>query len=507
MHQQGLCGEPTVVQAIGRALAERIGRDRFELWFGSQVRWRIDASTVRLMAPNSFVLDRLRRQFAPDIQLVIRTVCGAEFSAEFQVLEHVSLDASSAAAGVEATSGAAVGTAVANPRSIGNAERPSRSGPNDEVQMSASAARLLRVDAGRADAGNEEGRETRPRKRVTTLSDYVMGEGNRVAWTAAQSVVRRPGVVSPLFLYGPPGTGKSHLLEATCHATRGRDRHCRALQLSAEQFTCLFLEALQGSGLPNFRRKCREVDLLAIDDIQFLAGKKATLVEFQHTLDALARHGRQLVVTADRAPAELSSLGSELVTRLSGGLVCVLEAADYDTRLKLARQFAVETRCTVPDEVLRLIAQETSGDARQIRGALLRLRATSEACGTAVDLDGARRILTDVFAASQRMVRLPDVERAVCEVFGMESRALRDGNKTKAISQPRMLAMWLARKYTRAAFSEIGEYFGRRSHSTVISAERKVGHWMAHGAKLQFGRSSWPIEEAIRRIETKLRTG
>jgi chromosomal replication initiator protein len=277
--------------------------------------------------------------------------------------------------------------------------------------------------------------------------------------------------------------------------------------LSAEQFTCHFLEALQGSGLPNFRRKCRDVDWLAIDDIQFFAGKRATLIEFQHTLDALSRQGRQVVVAADRAPVELTMLGAELATRLGGGLVCGIESADYETRLGIARQFASRDELRFGDDIIRLIATETGGDARQIQGALNRLRATTEATGEPMTVEWARQSLSDLFAAAQPRVRLTDVERAVCEVFGMEAKSLRDDSKSKAISQPRMLAMWLARKYTRAAFSEIGTYFGRRSHSTVISAERKVNRWMAQGASLQLGRGSWPVEEAIRRIETKLRTG
>jgi chromosomal replication initiator protein len=279
------------------------------------------------------------------------------------------------------------------------------------------------------------------------------------------------------------------------------------LFLSADQFTSNFLEALQGSGLPNFRRKCRDVDVLAIDDIQFFGGKRATALEFQHTLDALARQGRQVVVAADRAPAELSPLGAELVTRLTGGLVCGLELADYETRLELTRQFAVRDGQRLPDEVIRLIAAETTGDARQIQGALNRLQATSDALSLAITVELATQSLQDLFSSARRMIHLPDVERAVCEVFGMESHSLRDGCKTKSSSQPRMLAMWLARKYTRAAFSEIGEYFGHRSHSTVISAERKVNRWVADGMKLKLGRGSWLVEEAIRRIETKIRTG
>jgi chromosomal replication initiator protein len=472
MRQEALGSGRDVVSALREGLAERIGHDRFNLWFSAQIQFTIAANTVLVTAPNTFLLDRIRRQFAPDIQIAVDAICGPPTRAEFQVREVV-----------------------------GSPPAADLAAPLPAAPAKSSAIEPSGLQSVSAPAG-----ATR-RRRLATLSSFCVGTGNRVAFTSAESIVKRPGVVSPLFLYGPPGSGKSHLLEAICAAVRDQSRTVRALLLSAEQYTCHFLEALQGSGLPNFRRKCRDVDLLAIDDIQFFANKKATLVEFQHTLDALARQGHQLVLTADRAPAELSILGSEIITRLTGGLVCGIECADYETRLAITRQFVQRDQLQVPDEVMRLIAEETSGDARQVRGALNRLRATGEALDQPITIDLARGTLPDIFASAQRMVRLPDVERAVCEVFGIESKALRDGNKTKAVSQPRMLAMWLARKYTRAAFSEIGAYFGRRSHSTVISAQRKVNSWVAHGAKLQLGRTDWQVDDAIRRIETKLRTG
>jgi chromosomal replication initiator protein len=470
--------EQEIVVALREGLAERIGRDRFDLWFGSRVQWEVHGNTVLVTAPNPFLLDHLRRQFAPDIQFAVHTVCGIPARAEFRV---------------EALPAPAVGPddSTSTPPATPGPAAPEPVTPPPPVAASPEPAR----DA-----------EPAMRRRAA-LATFITGAGNRVAFTAVQSVIARPGAASPLMLYGPPGSGKSHLLEAVCAAARSGNRGIRALFLSAEQFTCHFLEALQGRGLPSFRRKCREVDLLAIDDIHFLAGKKATLIEFQHTLDALARRNRQLVVTADRAPAELSPLGSELVTRLTGGLVCSLECADFETRLGIARQFASEGTPPIPDDVIYWIASETSGDARQIRGALNRLRATSDALNEPIGMEMARKALPDILATTQRLVRLTDVERAVCDVFGMDARSLRENSRVKAISQPRMLAMWLARKYTQAAFSEIGEYFGRRSHSTVISAERKVNDWVAQGTRLRLGQSSWTVDEALRRIEMKLRVG
>ena len=277
--------------------------------------------------------------------------------------------------------------------------------------------------------------------------------------------------------------------------------------LSAEQFTRHFLEALQGSGLPSFRRKVRDVDMLAIDDLQFFAGKRATLVELQHTIDALLREGRQLVLAADRPPAALKGVGPEMIGRVAGGLVCGIEPADFATRLGIARQMAGDAKLEVPASVLERIVGELEGDARQISGALNRLQATSEALQRPITPELAESALEDIFHATRRFVHLVDIERAVCEVFGLEPRSLRDARKAKVVSQPRMLAMWLARKHTRAAFSEISQYFGRRSHSTVISAEKKVNGWMSNGATIQLGYGDCRVEDAIRRVETQLRAG
>ncbi len=201
-------------------------------------------------------------------------------------------------------------------------------------------------------------------RRFARLGDFIVGSGNRVAQTAAQMVVERPGNVSPLFLFGPTGCGKTHLLEGIWSAVRSGHSQRRVLYLTAEQFTSMFLEALQGRGLPSFRHKYRHVDVLLIDDVQFFLGKRATLVELQNTIDSLLREQRQLVLAADRSPAELSRFGPELTARFAGGLVCRIEPAEADTRLRLLRQLASRQGMTLPDDVLQLMANRIHGDAR-----------------------------------------------------------------------------------------------------------------------------------------------
>jgi chromosomal replication initiator protein len=470
MRQEVTRDEKDIVSELRRGLSERIGRERFSLWFGTGVTFAVRDGVLLVYGRDQFVADRLRKQFSRDLAAIATDVVGGGTTVRFLV-----------------------DGAIKQPPDTESVDPPR------EVRRAGDEGEPASVVSLRS--------ASRAGRRYATLDSFVVGDGNRIALTAARSVTRQVGVVSPLFLHGPSGSGKTHLLEGIWSDLRGRRQVSRAVLLSAEQFTTHFLEALRGSGLPSFRHKVREVELLAIDDLQFFVGKRATLVELQHTIDALLRSGRQLVLAADRPPAELRGLGPELVGRVAGGLVCGIEPAEYAVRLRIARQLAARRAVEFPEKVLELVASELVGDARQIAGALNRLQATSQALGEPPTVDLAARALDDVFRATRRVVHLPDIEKAVCDVFGLESKSLRNGRKAKAISHPRMLAMWLARKHTPAAFSEISQFFGRRSHSTVISAQRKVQRWMADGAKIQVGQGCCHIDEAIRRVETQLRSG
>ena len=251
--------------------------------------------------------------------------------------------------------------------------------------------------------------------------------------------------------YGPTSVGKTHLLEGIWTAARQSHQRLTAVYLSAEQFTSHFLEALRGSGLPSFRRKYRGVGLLMIDDLQFFVGKRATQVELLHTIDTFLREGRQLVFAADRSPAELAELGPELTTRLSSGLVCRIEPPDYATRLGIVAPNGAADEAHVPAEVQDFVASQLTSHARELSGALCRLQATGQAMGRPISLAMAEEALADLIRHSGRVVRLADIEKAVCEVFGLEPASLQSDAKAKRVSHPRMLAMWLARKHTRAA--------------------------------------------------------
>jgi chromosomal replication initiator protein len=455
-----------IVAALLRWLADRVGQEAFDLWFGEPDCLAWDGQQLVVRAASQFKLNHIRAQFREPILAAAHGVLGHVTEVAFKVCERC------------------------------------------EPVASESASSSLADIAASNGPGEPGARPPLSRRRFNTLRTFVLGSGNMVAHKACEMVLNHPGEITPLFLYGPSGTGKTHLLEGVWSEIR-RTRpvgNC-VVYLSAEQFTSHFLDALKGSGLPNFRQKYRRADVLLLDDVQFFAGKRATITEVQNTVDEMLREGRQLVMAADRPPAQLAELGTALTTRLSSGMVCALQPGDREVRLAIARQMCTARKLEAPREVLEYIAEHMPGDARHLAGALHRLQATSLAHGRPIDLALAREALADLVRANQRAIRLDDVQRAVCEVLGMENAQLQSDVKAKSASHPRMLAMFLARRHTRAALSEIGEHFGRRSHTTVVAAQKKVAAWIAQHSSLTVNGRTWTVEQAIREIENRLQIG
>lgn len=458
-----------IVSAVELALADKVGQERFELWFGANTRLDFDDEALTVRVPNQFFQEWLRANFRQQIEASCQETLGKPVPVRFHIDDALS------------NRPAAPTTAAAQ----GNAAVPGLAATRD--------ARSERPAASR--------------RKFANLESYVVGPSNRLAWVAAQSVAARLGNASPLVLHGPTSVGKTHLLEGIYSDVKRLRIGAQVVYLSAEQFTTFFLEALHGSGLPKFRGKYRGLDLLIIDDIQFLAGKRATLTELLHTIDTFLRDGRQLVFAADRPPSELTALGPECVTRLQSGLVCGLDLPEYETRLGIVRRLAGRLDLSLSEEVQSFVATNVATHARELSGALNRLDATSRALQQPVSLALAEQALGESIRRQSRGVRLADIEQAVCEVFGLEPRTLQSDRKGKQLNAPRMLAMWLARKHTRAALSEIGHFFGGRSHSTVISAQKKVNGWMASGAPLGAADGACTIDEALRRVEQNLKAG
>lgn len=469
----------TVADALSTQLAERIGRKRFDLWFKQQANITAGGERLIVCAVNAFVRDWIRAHFADDVRDCWQALVGPAGTVEFEFKSP---------------------TAVAD----GGQTLPDNSAPVDlRAERPLKQTTTKRSVAKHAVAVTADSAALQSPK--NSLTSFVVGPSNEYAFRSAELTGRRRQQASPLLFIGPTGVGKTHLLRAIVQEFRSLAR-ASALYLTAEQFTTSFVEAVRGSGLPSFRQKCRGVQLLAIDDLQFFAGKQRTLEELLYTLDTLTHDGRQIVLSSDRGLAELRALGGELISRLSGGLTCELSTPEFATRLGIVRQIASELNLNVCNDVATLIATQIHAGARELRGALLRLQAMSAADGQPIDRALAERCVDELARHNTRSVRLADVEKVVCSAFGVEPSQLRSDRKGRSISAPRMLAMWLARKYTRAALSEIGTFFGRNSHSTVISAQRRIEKMIADDTRIEMAHKSCHVDEAIRCLETALRT-
>jgi chromosomal replication initiator protein len=463
-----------VVSALNLALAEKVGAERFDLWFAGNTQLCLTDSDLLIKVATPFLQDWLRKTFRREIESACFETLQRSVTVSFQVDPQLALGATSP-------------PSIEPVQSV-QATLPFEAAANPLVVAVPSRAAVSATEA-------------QSRRRFMSLESYVVGSSNRLAHVSIRDVALRHSHANPLLIHGPTGVGKSHLLEGLWTAMRQSGRSTQSVFLSAEQFTSYFLGALHGSGLPSFRRKYRGLDLLIIDDLQFFIGKRATIVELLYTVDSLMREGRQVVFAADRAPEQLHELGPELVARLEGGLVCPIEAPDYETRLGVVERMCEQLGVDVPAPVRAFVASTVTTHARALAGALKRLRAASIAHAQPITLALAQESLADVVGAHVRDLRLADIEAATCTFFGLEPTALQTGAVGKKVNYPRMLAMWLARKHTRAALAEIGQFFGRRSHSTVLSAQKKIN------AMIDTGEVRLSVEGAIQRIEQSLRVG
>jgi chromosomal replication initiator protein len=410
---------------VRAALRTESGDHNFDAWLAPLSLVGCDGDKVTLAAPSAFLADWVNSNFADKLRL--------QWTAQRPGTRHVSITVLPA-------------TAVAAPL-------PATSLPVPGVSISL------------------------PVEQRYTFESFVVGKSNELAYNAAHAVAE-PGPIgfNPLFLHGTTGLGKTHLMHAIGNAFLARQPNAKVAYLSAEKFMVEFLAALRAKDTIAFKQRLRSVDLLMIDDVQFIAGKESTQEEFFHTMNEIISAGKRLVITADRSPQNLEGIQERILSRMAWGLVADINPADYELRLNIlhAKLAGMNQAIAVPAEVVEFLARKITANVRELEGALNRVIAYAALVGKPVTLDFTRETLADLLRAHEKKLTIDEIQRKVAEHYRLKMTDLLSARRAREVARPRQVAMYLAKKLTPRSLPEIGRRFGGRDHTTVMHAVKRI---------------------------------
>lgn len=319
-----------------------------------------------------------------------------------------------------------------------------------------------------------------------TFENFVVGKPNELAYAAARRVADTENpAFNPLFLYGGVGLGKTHLMHAIAWHIRTNYPHRRVIYMSAEKFMYQFVRALRFKDTVSFKEHFRSVDVLMIDDVQFIGGKDSTQEEFFHTFNALVDRNRQVIISADKSPQDLDRMEERLRSRLGWGLVADLHPVSYELRLGILHAKAEKLGCPVPDKVMEFLAHKITSNVRELEGALNRIVAHAQLVGRTISLEMTQEVLSDLLRASERRVTIDEIQKKVAEHYNVRVADMHSARRSRAVARPRQVAMYLAKQLTPRSLPEIGRKFGGRDHTTVIHAVRKIEELSAYDASFR----------------------
>jgi chromosomal replication initiator protein len=415
------------------ALERKFSKPVYEMWIKPIRLVSLDGDELLLSVHNVFARDWLENRLKTQISDVLFELLGARLNLRFTVAEP---EPSAAADAVPVPAPAA-------PR------------PHEELRSS-----------------NLNGRYT--------FEEFVIGNSNRFAHAAAQAVACAPArAYNPLFLYGGVGLGKTHLMHAIGHRVLLDNASANVVYVTCEKFTNEFIIALQNNRTPEFRNRYRQVDVLLIDDIQFLAGKETTQEEFFHTFNALHESGRQLIISSDRPPKEIQTLESRLRSRFEWGLLTDIQAPDIETREAILRKKAQSEQIPVPDEVTSFIAKVIPSNIRELEGALIRVVAYASLTASPITLDLAAEVLKSAVAqAPLQRITIPKIKETVASAHGLTVKEMDNGRRDQRLAGPRQIAMFIATQLTNYSLPQIAREFGKKDHTTVMYARDKISEHM-----------------------------
>ena len=425
-----MSAESTLWNQCTRVLKAELPEQQFNTWI-RPLHAVEDEKTLRLLAPNRFVIDWLRQHHLERI-LEIVDDCGA--SVEIVV---------------------EVGSRAAEASQSVPAEAPARKAPGPGARTRPPVVSRLNP--------------------AFTFESFVEGKSNQLARAAASQVGENPGKsYNPLFIYGGVGLGKTHLMHAIGNAMLKHDPDARVSYVHSERFVGDMVKGLQHNTISEFKRAYRSLDALLIDDIQFFAGKERSQEEFFHTFNALLEGQRQIILTCDRYPKEVTGLEERLKSRFGWGLTVSIEPPELETSVAILMSKARAEGIELPDEVAFFIAQRIRSNVRELEGALRRVIANYRFTGRPIDLDFAKEALRDLLALQERLVSIENIQKTVAEYFKIRVGDLLSKKRSRSIARPRQIGMALAKELTNHSLPEIGDAFGGRDHTTVLHGCRRI---------------------------------
>ncbi len=431
-------------------LRTEVGQNNYRNWIEPLEFAELDSGVATFLVPTNFMGNWVERNFGD------------------KILRHLD------ELGAKVSRLAFVVPQVARPR-------PAADAPHTGEATATAPARA------RAEAGELPGAPLDPR---FTFDSFVVGKPNQLAHAAARRVAEGgPVTFNPLFLYGGVGLGKTHLMHAIAWDIQARNPELRVVYLSAEQFMYRFVQALREKQMMDFKHLFRSVDVLMVDDVQFIAGKDSTQEEFFHTFNALVDQNKQIILSADRAPGEIKDLEDRIKSRLQSGLVVDLHPTDYELRLgilqtKVARYREQYPELVIADGVLEFLAHRITTNVRVLEGALMRLFAFASLVGQEISLEKAQDALSDILRASDRKVTVEEIQRKVAEHYNIRMSDMIGPKRQRSIARPRQVAMYLAKTMTTRSLPDIGRRFGGRDHTTVMHGVRRIDELKGNDTQL-----------------------
>jgi chromosomal replication initiator protein len=455
------------ISAINEALAEKVGPQKFRIWFKNSTRLTLSNGYLKVGVPNPFIASWLENHFLNDIGQAVRAVIGANPKITFTI-------------------------------------DPGLSGHQRRTQLDLQAQVVEKAQNRFRSHGTKTQRPSKKRLKLS-LDTFVVGRSNQLAYNAAKAVVsEQQSPFNPLFIHGGYGVGKTHLLQGICNAVCVTRPQTNWSYLSAEDFVNQFVLALKTKKLEAFRRRLRQMDLLAIDDIHFLASKPSTQEEFLHTFNTINLAGKQVVLASDAHPKMIGQLSEKLVNRFVSGMVVKIETPDFQTRCQICRQYAATMRKQIPENVIRYIAENLRTNVRELEGALLKLIAFASLQNQKPNLAMAREVLAEHLARTDPIVHISDIESAVATYFGTTPANIHSSKKDRTVALARHFSMYLARKHTKMSSSEIGRFMGNKNHATVLLACKKVEGLLERNADLYWQGSAGNKTSKARAVHTSL---